>query len=44
MVPYKNGMHCEKMSKGYLPRAGLSDFLKGIFKFAVSFRPMVMGF
>ena len=35
MVAYKNGTLCEKMPKVHMPRAELSDFLKGILKFVV---------
>ena len=35
MVPYNNGTPSEKMPKSHLPRAELSDFLKGILKFVV---------
>ena len=40
----QNCTPCQKMPKDYLPRAELSDFLNGILKFLVCFRPMVMGF
>ena len=44
MVPYTNDTPCKKMPKGHMPRVELSDFLKGILKFVVWFRPMVIGF
>ena len=33
MKPFKNGALCQNISKGHSPKAGLSDFLKGILKF-----------
>ena len=35
MAPYKNGPLFEKMFKGHMPSAELSNFLKGILKFVV---------
>ena len=40
----KMAYRAKKMPKSHLPRAELSDFIKGILKFVVGFRPMVMGF
>ena len=44
IMRYKNDTPCEKIPKGYLPRAKLSDFLKRILRFVLRLRPMVMGF
>ena len=35
IMRYKNDTPCEKIPKGYLPRAKLSDFLKRILRFVL---------